>query len=707
MAGSGPAVGRREFIKLAGVGGVGLAVGCSLGPRIREPGDPDAGPWLWVKIGPPTEGEPTTVTVVIPRCEMGQGTTTGLAAIVAEELDVDWSQVRAEWAPPLPQYGRVKTVASDAVRTLWQPLRETGATARQLLVAAAAEQWDVDPRACRTAQGHVRHPDSGRSSSYAALADRAAALPLPERIELKRREDFSLIGRSLPRLDLGDAATGAARYGIDVELPGMLVATVVHCPAHGGRLGDWDPSAALAVPGVRDAFGIRDPLEHPGWTAVAVVADGYWSAHKGALALELAWDVGGRAGWNDARVREALREMAEQEEIRVVSEGDTAAVLGRASRTLTASYWAPHLAHATMEPMNCTAHVEAGRCQVWAPTQNPGAARRLAARASGMAEQDVIVHQTLLGGGFGRRLAQDYVVQAVQIARRARAPVKLIWSREEDTRNDWYRPASVHLLEASLDRRGLPIAWRHRIGGDGVPTLLTQGIDALPYAISNRRISATSKAGLAVRTGAWRSLARSQNCFVTECFLDEVAHAGGHDPLELRRQLLREAPRPRAVLELAARRSGWGRRRAPDRHLGIALVDLFGSVCAVVAEISLEPGGGFRVRRIVCAADCGQLVNPDLVQAQLEGGIVFGLSAALHGEITLREGRVQQSNFHDSPILRLSECPPIEVHHVASRAEPGSVGELSVPPVAPAVANALLAATGEPIRSLPIRSRAR
>jgi isoquinoline 1-oxidoreductase beta subunit len=693
-------VSRRGFLKMLGAGGAGLVLGCGADPSFPDGGDPLAGPWIWVKIGSDTAEGRGDVTLVIPRAELGQGTMTGLAMLLADELDLDWARIRTEWAPPLVEYGHVATSSSNAMRNLWQPLRRTGAMARALLVAAAAERWGVDPAGCRTQRGQILHPASGERLSYGRLATRAAELPLPEGVRLKRREDFVFIGRSMPRLDIPAKLDGSALFGIDVEVPGMLVATLAHCPVDEARLTGWNSAAAQAVSGVRHVVALNDPGDR-GRPAVAVVADGYWSARKGADALALSWDGG--EGWNGDRIEASLRELMEKPGESPVSRGDAAKALEAASRIVTASYTTPALAHATMEPMNCTASLEGGRCHVWVPTQKPGDVRSRAAKASGLREEDVVVHCTYAGGGFGRRMWNDFVSQAVQIAKAVEAPVKLIWSREEDMRNDFYRPATLHHLRAGLDDRGHPDAWHHRLAGRGSIAGIGIGLAHPPYAIPNKQVDVMRRRRAIPRDGLWRSVAWSQNSFATECFLDEVARAGGHDPVRLRAHLLRHAPRQRAVLELAAGEAGWGEPLTVGHHLGVALAEMGGSVCAQVAEISLTEGGGIRVHRIVCAADCGLLVNPDAVVAQLEGGTLFGLSAALHGEITLRDGRVEQGNFDDYLILRMSESPDVEVHVIEGSTAPTGAGEIAVPGAAPAVANAVYAATGRPIRSLPIR----
>jgi isoquinoline 1-oxidoreductase beta subunit len=695
-----PVIDRRGFLRLVGAGGAGLAVGCTLDPGALWNARPQ--PWIWLEIGASAGGGHDAAVISIPRCEMGQGSMTGLAMIVAEELDLDWAQVQVRWPPLEPEYGSLRTSKSSAIRTLWKPLREVGAAARDLMVRAAAEAWQVDAGECETLRGVVRHRPSGRELAYSAVATRAAALPLPSTVRVKSREEFKLIGSSAPRLDTPDKVRGAPVFGIDVSLPGMLVATVVHCPVFEGKLADLDAGDARAVPGVQGVFELDQVVDgrHGGRSAVAVVADSYWAARKGANALTLRWDEGKYADWDDVRVERWLRESGE----RVVSRGDVATALATSYR-IEATYFTPYLAHAAMEPMNCTASLEGGRCHVWAPTQNPHDVREKAALASGLPERDVEVHITHSGGAFGRRGRSDFVAQAVQLAARTGAPVKLIWSREEDLRNDVYRPATLQVLHGGLDSGGFPVAWRQHIAGTGSRNRLVGGIDALPYAIPHKEIRLVRRKSGVVPTGPWRSVARSQNDFVSESFLDEIARTGGHDPVALRARLLRDAPRFRSVLELVAERAEWSAPPPEGRHRGVAMAEHFGSICAQVAEVSVSADGDVRVHRIVCVADCGQLVNPDSVIAQLEGAVIFGLSAALHGEIGLSHGRVEQSNFHDYPLLHMSETPPIEIHLVESAEEPTGAGEIGLPAVAPAVASAVFGATRQPVRSLPIRTR--
>jgi isoquinoline 1-oxidoreductase beta subunit len=674
-----------------------------------------------------------TVRIVIDRSEMGQGVLTALAMLAAEELDADWARVSVEQAPANEVYSNPAfpvpvqvTGGSASVRAAWLPMREAGAKARALLVAAAAKEWGVDPAACRTDQGRVIHDASGRAVGYGELAERAAQLPVPEQVALKDPKDFRLIGRPLKRIDTAAKVNAQAQFGIDVQVPGMLTAVVARCPVFGGKPGKLDSSKASAVPGVRHVVEID--------SGIAVVADNYWAAAKGREALELTWDEGPNAALSTDALKAAFKELASKGEAKPArNDGDALKTLATASSDIRASYDLPFLAHATMEPMSCTAHVEKDRCRVWAPTQYQtgfpmflgGGALNAAERACGLPADRIEIHTTQLGGGFGRRLQSDFVFEAVQVSKQIGAPVKVVWSREDDTAHDFYRPMSYHELKATLGPDGMPLALHHRVVApsiilrdlpswmpgfaadwfgatrDGVDESAVEGAFDMPYAIPNLRVDWVH-AETPVPIGYWRSVGHSYNAFVVESFIDELAAAANQDPFEFRRKLLTNAPRHLAVLELAAQKAAWGRTLPKGRFHGIALSRSFLSYVAEVAEVSVDNGLP-RVHRVVCAVDCGQVVNPNIVEQQISGGVVFGLAALLHGEITLRDGRVQQSNFHDYPVARMRESPAIEVHMVQSREEPTGVGEPGVPPLAPAVCNAIFRATGKRVRSLPVR----
>jgi isoquinoline 1-oxidoreductase beta subunit len=693
---------RRDFLATGAVATTGLVIGFTW-PLSRDAAASSAfEPNAWLRVDP--DG---AVTVAVARSEMGQGVRTSLPMLVAEELLVDWKDVRFEQAIPKPAYGDMSTGGSRSIVTSWDPLRKAGAQAREMLIAAAAATWGVDRATCRAESGAVLHPSSGRRLAYGELVERAASLPVPEDPPLKDPKDWQLIGTRAPRLDTAAKVDGSAIFGLDVRVPGMLIAVVARSPVFGGRAASFDPAPARAVPGVKRVERIA--------SGIAVVADNLWAAWKGRDALAITWDEGALAGLDSAAIRARWAELAAKPGAIGESRGDGAKALAGAARTIEAIYEVPYLAHATMEPMNATAHLTAERCEVWVPTQSATGAQEKAAALTGLDPERVIVHTTYLGGGFGRRAEQDFLTEAVEISQAVGAPVKVVWSREDDMRHDFYRPATYNVLRAGLDAEGRLLAWTHHIVGPAIlgrvaPKAIRDGIDGtslegawhLPYAIKNLEVAYTrNDPGIPV--GWWRSVGSSQNAFVTECFLDEVAAAAGRDPLDLRRELLAAAPRHRAVLDLAAEKAGWGTPLGPGRGRGLAVHESFGSIVAVCADVSVI-AGGVRVERIVCAVDCGTVVNPDTVEAQMESGILFGLSAALKQEITIERGRVVQANFDDYPMLALDEAPAIAVHLAPSGAELGGIGEPGVPPAAPALVNAVFAATGKRVRRLPIRA---
>jgi isoquinoline 1-oxidoreductase beta subunit len=646
-------------------------------------------PWLRVAAD-------DTVTLIIGQSEMGQGATTGLAMLVAEELEIDLARMRVEAAPAdrayfNPFFNEQITGGSTSIRGWWGPLRQAAAAARERLVAAAATTWGVSRKECHADHGMVLHAPTGRRLGYGELAERAAVLPAPRAVRLKQPGSFRVIGTPQPRLDMAAHVTGTATFGSDISIPDMLVATVARCPVFGGKLKRLDARRARATEGVRQVLELE--------TGVAVIADNAWSALRGRDALGVTWDEGTQAALDSAQICRRFEQAAARRGRVARDDGDAVAALRRAAQVIEAVYETPYLAHATMEPMNCAARVGPDGCDVWVPTQAQTEAQDVAARAAGLRRSRVRIHTSCIGGGFGRRLNQDVVAEAVQIARAVGRPVQVLWTREDDMRHDHYRPASYTHLQAGLDKGGRLVAWFQRTVG---PSLALDGVD-VPYAIANIREEHV-EVDPGVPTGPWRSVGASQNAFVIEGFIDELAHVAAADPLAFRRRLLRKAPRHRAVLELAADKAGWGTPLSPGRYRGLAVYHSFGSYVAQVAEVSVNESGAIKVHRVVCAVDCGLAVNPDLVAAQMEGGIVFGLSAALKGEITLEQGRVVQANFRDYPLLTIAEMPDVEVHIVLKRGDPGGVGEPGVPPIAPAVANAVFAATGRRIRTLPIRA---
>jgi isoquinoline 1-oxidoreductase beta subunit len=590
-----------------------------------------------------------------------------------------------------------------------------------MLVSAAAATWQVDRATCRAERGAVIHAPSGRRLPYGRLVARAAALPVPADAPLKDPKDFRLLGTRLRRIDTPSKVDGSAVFGMDVKVPGMLIASIERSPVLGGKLKHLNAERAMALTGVRHVVELKPSSwmgPAGGWAAgcaagVAVVADSYWEAVGGRRALEIEWDEGDAATLDSASVRAQLAALADQRGIVAQTVGDAAAALAAAAKRIEAVYEVPFVHHATMEPMNCTAHVRADGVDIWAPTQNQGDAQKVAAQVTGLPVERVRIHTTLSGGGFGRRLEPDFVSEAARVSKAVGAPVKVIWSREDDMRNGFYRPTSYNRFAAGLDASGRPVAWTHRIAGTplrlkfgplekGIDDSLVDGAVDLPYAFSNVLVDQLTLELGPVPRGPWRSVGVSHNGFVTECFLDEVAAAGGRDPFELRRELLRDKPRHRGVLELAAEKAGWGTPLPAGRGRGIALAEWGPTVCVEVAEVAVDADGSVHVPRVVCAVDCGPVVNPGQVEAQIQGGVVFGLSAALYGEITLDRGRVVQANFDTYPVVRMPEAPVVEVHIVASTEKQGGTGEPGVPPIAPAVCNAIFAVTGKRIRKLPI-----
>jgi isoquinoline 1-oxidoreductase beta subunit len=705
---------RRDFLKTGAAAGGGLVLGLylPLGNRIANAQQKTFAPNAFIRIG-----TDDWVTVIVNHSEMGQGVYTALPMLVAEELDADWSKVRVESAPADPAYnhtafGMQMTGGSTSTWSEYDRLRKAGATARAMLVAAAADTWKVDPASLRTQNGYVIHDATKRRLSYGQLAEKASTMTPPQNVTLKDPKDFRLIGRPTKRLDTPEKINGKGMFGLDVTVPNMLVAVVARPPVFGGKVKSFNADKAKAVAGVRHVVQID--------RGVAVVAEGFWQAKLGREALEVAWDEGSLATLDSNTQREQYAALAKESGVVAKKEGDAAAAMGQGTKKLEAIYDVPYLAHAPMEPLNCVADVRADGCDVWTGTQFQTMEQMTAAQAAGLKPQQVRIHTMLLGGGFGRRAVPDshFVQEAVQVSKAVQAPVKVIWTREDDIRGGYYRPTAHHSISAALGADGKPIAWQHRIvcqsfivGSpfesfimkNGVDDTAVEGAADLPYEVPNLQVEWKQAPG-GVPTLWWRSVGHSHTAFVVESFIDELAHAAGKDPYEYRRSLLGKSLRHRGALDLAAEKAGWGKALPQGRFRGIAVHDSFGSYIAHVAEVSVSKKGEVKVHRVVCAIDCGPTVNPDTIRAQMEGAVVFGLTAALYGAITFEKGRVQQRNFHDYQMLRMNEMPVVEVHIVPSKDKMGGVGEPGVPPVAPAVCNAIFAATGKRIRQLPIRA---
>ncbi|HEY1147041.1 MAG TPA: xanthine dehydrogenase family protein molybdopterin-binding subunit [Pseudoduganella sp.] len=651
------------------------------------------------------------VTMVMPYVEMGQGTYTSIPILLADELEVDLDKITCQHAPADPAYkhgmfGVQLTGASASIRAAWKPLREAGATARTMLVQAAADQWKVSPESCKAAHGEVVHTASGRKLSYGKLSANAAKLPVPKQVALKSPDAYTHIGKSAKRLDVADKVNGKAMFGIDAQVPGMKIAAVKACPVFGGKLASVDEGPAMKVKGVRKVVKLEN--------AVAVIADHNGAAKKGLAALDIKWDEGPNAKFSSAAWEQVLEEAARKPGLMHIKEGDFAKAAA-GGKTIDAVYFAPFLAHATMEPMNCTAHVKPGSVEIWTGTQTPERCVNFVSKALGVEPKTVKINNFLLGGGFGRRLEVDVVVQAAQIARQVNYPVKVIWSREEDTQHDYYRPFYRDELSMALDAQGMPVGFRHRFVGSAIearyaPAWMANGVDTdaidaaeSPYHFDNRHVEYLA-VETAVPTGFWRGVGPTHNTFVIESFMDEVALATRKDPVALRQALLTKNPRALGVLNLATQKAGWGRKMEPGTGMGVSVASAWGSYACAVVECAVNADGQITLKKITTAVDCGQVVHPEGVLHQVESGQTYGLTAALYGKLTLENGRVVQGNFHEYPIIRMNEVPVMEVHVVPSTESPGGMGELGTAVITPAIANAVFAATGKRLRRTPFEA---
>jgi len=707
-------ISRRDFLKTGAVIGGGLLLG--LYPHFEEAYGASAAafvPNAFIRIG-----TDDIVTLIVNKSEMGQGVYTSIPMVVAEELEADWTKIRIEPAPVDPAYNHTQwgpiqgTGGSSSTLSTWDQLRKAGAAARMMLVQAAAEVWNVDPLTCSAENGFVIQPGTDKRLSYGKLTERAARMSVPQDIPLKKWEEYKLIGKPVKRLDTPEKTMGKAVFGIDVKRPDMLTAVVARCPVFGGKLKSFDDKKAKEVKGVKSVVQIP--------TGVAVVADNFWSAKLGRDALETVWDQGTLSGFDTKKQREEYAALAKTPGAVARKEGDAETALTGAKKLIRAEYEVPYLAHAPMEPLNTVVDLRDDGCDIWTGTQLQTIDRNSAAEVLGLKQEQVKIHTTYLGGGFGRRANPhaDFVSEAAHVAKRVKKPVKVMWTREDDIRGGYYRPMWCDSIAAGIDENGNLTAWKHTIVGqsiiagtsfegglvkEGIDQTSVEGASDIPYDIPNITVDLHSPRS-PVPVLWWRSVGHSHTAFVVETFIDEAAFAAGKDPYEFRRGLLSKDPRRKALLELAAQKAGWGSVLPKGHGHGIAVHKSFGTYTAQVAEVSVSKDGEVKVHKVVCAVDCGRIVNPDTIEAQMESGIVFGLSAALFGEITFKEGKVVQGNFNNYKIVRMKHMPQVEVYIMPSQEAMGGIGEPGVPPVAPAVANAIFVVTGKRIRRLPIRA---
>jgi len=707
---------RRKFLQKTALIGGGLVIGFHLpafAKQIRNIGVAAAdnfAPNAFVRIG-----KDNIITVIVNHSEMGQGAYTSLPMIIADELDADWSKVKFEAAPVDPVYnhpgfGMQGTGGSTSTWVEWDRFRNAGATGRYLLVAAAAQTWNVDPSTLRTEKGYVIHDATGKKLSYGELVDKAATITAPKEVKLKDAKDFKLIGKPVKRLDTPEKIDGSGIFGLDVKIPRLLTAVIARPPVFGGKIKSFNADKAKAIPGVKEVVQID--------RGIAVVANGFWPAKLGRDALEIVWDEGALSTLDSKTQTKQYADLSKQKGAVAHNEGDVSSVMSKAVKKFDVVYDLPYLAHAPMEPLNCVADVKADSCEIWVGTQFQTVDAMTAAGITGLKPNQIKLHTTLLGGGFGRRAVLDahFVSEAVQVSKAMKSPVKVVWTREDDIRGGYYRPRAYHTISAGLDAAGKPLFWKHNIVcqsfavgtplegmmvQNGVDHTAVEGAAEIPYHVPNHQVE-WNMAPNGVPTLWWRSVGSSHTAFVVEGFIDELAKAAGKDPFEYRRMLMDKSPRQKKVLEYVAAKAGWKNPLPAGRGKGIAVHESFGSVVAMVAEVSIKKNN-LKVHKVTVAVDCGQVVNPDTIKAQMEGCVVFGLTAALYGEISFENGRVKQRNFHDYKMVRMNEMPVVEVHIMDSKEKMGGVGEPGVPPVAPAVMNALFTLTGKRVRALPLQ----
>ncbi len=700
---------RRDFIKVTSTAGSGLILGFYLPSTNKLSGKPLTStafePNAWIKVQPDN-----FVRIMVAKSEMGQGVVTSLPMIVADEMDLDWSQVIAEKAPAdRKKYGWQMTGGSNSVSGGWKKLRKAGATAREMLVSAAAQEWDVSKNECTSKLGTVIHESTGRVLSYGELAGKASTLVIPKKPKLKSKNEFTIIGKDKKKKDTPSKINGTAEFALDVQLDGMVYATVIHSPVFGGEVKSFDKSSVSDVSGIINIFIIERGL--------AIVAENTWAALKAGKKIKIDWSDGDSAGVDSKKIRKDLMKASEKKGSVVRKEGNVKKALASSDNIHEVIYESPLQAHATMEPMNCTAYVKKDQCEVWAGTQDANGARKIAAKASNLSKKQVKVNVTYLGGGFGRRAHNDFVEEAVEISKVMKKPVKLIWSREEDMQHDYYRPASVHVMKGAFDQNNQLTSWSHRIAAPSIlftqfvkipfpfkekaDIISVEGAKHLPYEIPNMQVD-FQMTKTTIPLWFWRSVYNSQNAFANECFMDELSEKAGKDPVQFRLDLLPKNSRDAGVINLVAEKSGWTDFNNDKIFQGFSCHKSFGTWVAQVARVSIE-NNQVKVHEVHCAVDCGTLINPANAKTQISSGIIYGLSATLKSKITVKDGRIVESNFDDFDVIRMDETPDIHVYFVDSDEDPTGLGEPGLPPIAPAVTNAVYAATGKRFRNLPIQ----